>query len=84
MALSNAARWYTIVTEGTACTVPRGPWRSTDEAYGAVERWSAQRGHLAATELKAATARIVGPFASRDLARAADISDRTSPIVATL
>ena len=21
--------WYTIVTKGTACTVPRGPWRST-------------------------------------------------------
>lgn len=35
-------------------------------------------------ELDNATARLVGPFASRDLARAADISDRTSPIVATL
>ena len=76
--------WYTIVTKGTACTVPRGPWRSTAEAHDAVAGWSARRGHLAATELKAATARLVGPFASRELARAADISDRTSPIVATL
>lgn len=76
--------WYTIVTRGTDCTVPRGPWRTTDEAYDAVARWKTQRGHLAGGELARATARLVGPFASRDLARAADISDRTGPIVATL
>jgi hypothetical protein len=43
--------WYTIVTRGTDCTVPRGPWRTTDEAYDAVARWKTQRGHLAGGEL---------------------------------
>ena len=76
--------WYTVVTRGTDCTVPRGPWQSTADAYEAIARWKVRRGHLAGTELDTATARLVGPFASRDLARAADISDRTSPIVATL
>lgn len=65
-------KWFTVVCFGS-CTVPRGPWKSEDDAFDAINRWCAYIGQDADTLLAATNARLV-VCDTRAKARAADIS----------
>lgn len=68
--------WFAIVTFGGAYnpTPAKGPFRSVDEALGAVERFRQRHGANAGTYLAATSARIVGPCPTRRAAQGTDIS----------
>ena len=66
--------WYTIVTFGPRYGLPRGPWRSHDEAFTAVARWRERKDYLAGTYVSAASARLYG-YRTRAEARNGDIGD---------
>lgn len=65
--------WYAVVTHGLRCGLPRGPWRSLDEALDAIGRWRRRAGSDAGTHLAASNARLYG-YETRARARRADIS----------
>lgn len=69
--------WYTIVSAGGFYnpTPARGPFRGREEAGAALERFCERYGALSGTYLAATSARIVGPFRTRAVARDMDISD---------
>jgi hypothetical protein len=81
--------WYTTMSQGGASVTayptdwPRGPWRSAEEGEAALRRWAERRGvtALLGTIRAAHAIRIVGPFPSRRVARAADISDYATHLV---
>jgi len=71
--------WYTIVSFGwygpLTVSPPRGPWHGAEAAEEALDRWAARAGQHAGSAMAAMSIRIVGPFCSRAVAQAADISD---------
>lgn len=71
--------WYAIVAFGdpestVRARLPRGPFASVDGAREALSRWRARAGWLAGTAEAAHSIRVVGPYATRREARAADVA----------
>lgn len=68
-------QWFTTGIMGRRHGLPRGPWRTVEEAQASCDRWATRKGAGAGSLLAAGSARILGPFASRRSARHdADIS----------
>lgn len=73
--------WWTILTWGSHYDGPHGPWKSETEADDALSAWRERRGAEAGSIEAASALRIAGPFATREVARHADISDYTEYLV---
>lgn len=70
--------WYAIVESGSYANTPpapHGPWRSRAEAEAALSRFRDRLGADADSHLAACSTRIVGPFATRDIARYVTINN---------
>lgn len=75
------AKWWTAVSFGSSYDGPRGPWLGKQAAERAVSAWRARKGAEAGSIEAASSLRIVGPFATRAIARNADISDYTNYVL---
>lgn len=73
--MAKKQEWFKIVHCGRGPVPADGPWKSREEAEGALDRFRSRHGWRAGTHLAASNATIVGPFPSRIAARKADISD---------